>query len=67
MAGRWGLFHFTLKHCTYIKCWCLAGCESGAGNPLAADFILVGQKLAKLGFVYNKGVVNVIELDEYTK
>lgn len=40
----------------------MAGCESGAGNPLVTDFTLVGQELEQLGFTYHKGEVIVIEL-----
>lgn len=32
----------------------MAGCESDAGNPLVIDFIVIGRKLEKLGFVYSK-------------
>lgn len=39
----------------------LAGRESRAGNPLVRDFILLGQKLAKLGFIYHRGNVLIIE------
>lgn len=35
----------------------MAGCESGAGNPLLTDFTLVGRKLEQLGFTYYKGAV----------
>ena len=35
----------------------MAGRESGAGNPLLADFILAGQRLEQLGFTYYKGAV----------
>ena len=38
----------------------LAGCKSGAGNPLTIDLILLGQKLAKLGFICSKGQVIVL-------
>ena len=39
----------------------MAGYLSDAGNPLLADFILVGQKLEQLGFTYYKGKVIIIE------
>lgn len=39
----------------------LAGSTSRAGNPLLADFLLVGQKLEKLGFTYYKDKVIIIE------
>lgn len=39
--------------------------ESHASNPLIADFILLGQKLAKLGFIYHRGAVTSIELTEH--
>jgi hypothetical protein len=45
----------------------MAGCESDAWNPLVTDFILIGHKLARLGFICSEGAVNVIELDEYNK
>lgn len=36
----------------------MAGRESRAGNPLIRDFILLGQELAKLGFICSKGDVS---------
>lgn len=39
----------------------LAGHESGAGNPLIRDFLLRSQKLAKLGFVYHRDSVIVVQ------
>lgn len=33
----------------------MAGHESATWHPLVSDFILVGQKLKKLGFVYSYG------------
>lgn len=39
----------------------LAGDESGAGNPLLADFILTGQRLERLGFTYYKDAVLLID------
>jgi hypothetical protein len=39
----------------------MAGGMDSAGNPLLADFILVGQKLEKLGFTYYKDKVTVTE------
>ena len=39
----------------------MAGYKSRARNPFIADFILVGQRLAKLGFIYHYGSVIVIE------
>ncbi len=39
----------------------MAGCESHASNPLVRDFILVGQRLARFGFIYNKGDILVLE------
>jgi hypothetical protein len=43
----------------------LAGCESVTWRPLISDFILVGQKLENLGFVYGHGSVVIIEHVEY--
>lgn len=34
---------------------------SSVGNPLVADFVLVGQKLEKLGFVYYRDKVILAE------
>lgn len=42
----------------------LAGHESLSWHPLIQDFIIVGRKLEKLGFVYNKDNVIVIDLEE---
>jgi hypothetical protein len=42
----------------------MAGDESHARNPLIDDLILLGDKLAKLGFVYSKGKVTI--LSDYT-
>jgi hypothetical protein len=39
----------------------LAGSESLNWHPLIADFILVGRKLEKLGFIYSGGKVIVLE------
>lgn len=39
----------------------LAGYTSHVGNPLLSDFILIGQKLEKLGFTYYKGKVTVVD------
>ena len=39
----------------------LAGSTGSVGNPLIADFILVGQRLEKLGFTYYKGKVTIVE------
>jgi hypothetical protein len=39
----------------------LAGCESDAGNPSVRDFVLLGQKLAQLGFMYQRKEVFVVE------
>lgn len=39
----------------------LAGCASRAGNPLLADFVLVAQKLEKLGFIYHRNKVMIAE------
>ena len=38
----------------------MAGDRSGAGNHLLADFILVGQRLRQLGFIYHKGIVRPV-------
>jgi hypothetical protein len=43
----------------------MAGSESGAGNPLIKDLIVFGQKLEKIGFIYNHGSVVIIEALEY--
>lgn len=40
----------------------MAGSESLSWHPLVEDFVLVGQKLEKLGFVYHRGSVIVTEL-----
>ena len=42
----------------------LARDESLSWHPLLTDFILVGQKLEKLGFVYNKSSVIVLDPGE---
>jgi len=42
----------------------LAGDESLNWHPLVEDFILLGRKLEKLGFVYSKGRVIVLEPQE---
>ena len=42
----------------------MAGRESGAGNPLFDNFILVGQKLEQLGLTYYKGIVMIIDPSE---
>jgi hypothetical protein len=34
--------------------------ESDASNPLLADFILVGERLERLGFIYAKGELIVL-------
>lgn len=39
----------------------MAGDESLNWHPLLGDFILVGQKLEKLGFTYFKGKVIVVQ------
>lgn len=39
----------------------MAGSTGHAGNPLLADFLLIGRKLEKLGFVYHRGGVILIE------
>jgi hypothetical protein len=39
----------------------LAGDESLNWHPLVSDFILVGQKLEKLGSMYHKGYVMMVE------
>lgn len=43
----------------------LAGRESDGWHPLVADFILVGQKLEELGFIYNKGAVAIVTTEQY--
>jgi hypothetical protein len=39
----------------------LAGHESDGWHPLVEDFILVGQKLEQLGFIYHKGRIVLVE------
>jgi hypothetical protein len=39
----------------------MAGSTGSAGNPLLADFLLVAQRLEKLGFAYYKGSVMTVE------
>jgi len=39
----------------------MAGGGSVSWHPLVVDFLLVGQKLKKFGFVYNQGDVIIIE------
>lgn len=39
----------------------LAGRESDGWHPLVEDFMLVGQRLERLGFVYNNGDVLIVE------
>ncbi|HSW77290.1 MAG TPA: hypothetical protein VLG36_00650 [Candidatus Chromulinivoraceae bacterium] len=42
----------------------MAGNESDRWHPSVEDFILVGQKLEKLGFVVSKGGVIIIEPED---
>lgn len=42
----------------------LAGSTGSGGNPLLADFLIVGQKLEKLGFTYYKGRVTITSPSE---
>jgi len=42
----------------------LAGSTSRVGNPLLTDFLMVGQKLEKLGFIYDRGNVIIVEPEE---
>jgi len=44
----------------------LAGRESDGENTLLADFILFCQKLEKLGFIYSKDEVIIIEPEDMT-
>lgn len=39
----------------------MAGSTSRVGNPFLSDFILIGQKLEKLGFTYYKSKVTVVD------
>lgn len=39
----------------------MAGGESGAVNPLFADFISIGRQLEKLGFTYHRSSVILLE------
>jgi len=39
----------------------MAGDESLTWHPLVTDFILVGRRLEKLGFIYHKGNVLIVE------
>lgn len=41
----------------------MAGRESGAGNPLIMDFTLLGRRLEKLGFLYHRSGVIIIETE----
>lgn len=43
----------------------MAGGESLNWHPLVEDFLIVGRKLEKLGFVYSKGKVVVLEREHY--
>jgi hypothetical protein len=45
----------------------LAGDESLNWHHLVADFILVGQRLERLGFIYHRGTVIVMILDDTEK
>jgi hypothetical protein len=45
----------------------VAGDVSCVGNPFLADFILVGNKLEKLGFAYYKDEVTIVGLAEEQK
>lgn len=38
----------------------MAGRESHASNPLLDDFVLLGHKLIKLGFIYDRGSVLIL-------
>lgn len=42
----------------------MTGSKSHGWHPLLSDFILLGQKLEKLGFTYFKGTVTVIDPSE---
>ena len=44
----------------------LAGDESLKWHPLVADFLLVGQRLEKLGFIYHRGGVIILS-DTFTQ
>lgn len=42
----------------------MAGSTGSVGNPLLADFVVVGRRLEKLGFIYSRGKVMTIGLNE---
>lgn len=39
----------------------MAGGESDSWHPVVADFVLLAQKLEKLGFIYHRGSVIIAE------
>lgn len=41
----------------------MAGDESHVSNPLITDFVLLGQRLEKLGFLYYRNGVTIIETE----
>lgn len=43
----------------------MAGDESGAERPLVTDFLLVGQRLGQLRFIYDRGKVIIFEKEQY--
>lgn len=42
----------------------MAGSKYDGWHPLVRDFILVGRKLEKLGFIYSKGGVIVVQSED---
>jgi hypothetical protein len=42
----------------------MAGDKSDRWHPLVTDFILVGRKLERLGFIYHDGTVIITDPDE---
>jgi len=40
----------------------MVGRMSRVSNPLISDFVLMAQKLKKLGFVYDRGTVIVVDV-----
>ena len=47
----------------YTNEYTLAGDESLKWHPLVSDFILIARKLEKLGFVYHRSSVVIIEAE----
>jgi hypothetical protein len=47
-----------------LQCLCLAGRKSLSWHPLVSDFLIIAKKLEKLGFIYHRGGVLIIEPED---